>query len=166
MKKKDEENNIFSVFNGLDKIINIVSDMVENDKKEVNVSGDIVPDHEKKIVGKYGFNIKLGPESISSPNQIKTFNDMFDKKFDAPKTVEPVTDIFEEEEMVTIVLELPGVEKEDIGINLNGKSITITAAKNGTSYLKKIVLKFDPDPGTLKENFNNSIYSISVKGRT
>ena len=31
------------IFGGLDKFINLLSDMVDNDKNEVNLSGDIKP---------------------------------------------------------------------------------------------------------------------------
>ena len=112
MKITDNDNgSIFSVFSGLDKFINIVSDMVESEKNEVNISGDMKPDNENKISGRYGFNIKLGPESAGGAPADQAFNNLFVRKDGAPKTVEPVTDVFEEENSATIVAELPGVEK-------------------------------------------------------
>ena len=164
MKTRDDDNaSIFSFFGGLDKLINIVADAVENDKKEVDISGNIGSGNEKKVTGKYGFNIKLGPETISGTERIRNFDDLFDRKGNLPKTTEPVTDIFEDEDGATIVLELPGVNKSEIRLSLNENTMTVAADGSGISYLKRIKLKFPPDPGTLKEDFNNSIYSVYVK---
>jgi len=165
MKKKDDDNSIFSIFSGLDRFIGIMADMVDNEKDEVNVNGDLNSDNEK-VKGKYGFNIRLGPGTVSSPDKKKAFDALFEKKNVPPKTVEPVTDVFEDEDGVMIVAELPGVDRDDIGLNLTGNSVTLTASKNGSCYLKKVELKFSPDPGSVRESFNNSIYSVSLKART
>jgi HSP20 family protein len=163
---KRDEGNIFSIFGGLDKFVNIVSDMVENDKDQVKLSGDLGTNSER-IKGKYGLNIKLGPGAGSSDG-VKDFDKAFDALFEkkaAPKTTEPVTDVFKEEGAVTIVAELPGVDRDDIELSLSDDSVTLSASKNGVTYLKKVMLSFIPDSGTVKENFNNSIYSVSVKAR-
>jgi HSP20 family protein len=164
VKTRDDENSgFFSIFSGLDKFINIVSEAVEHDKKEVSISGDIGSGPEKKIAGKYGINIKLGPEAFSGVEKIKNFDEFFNRKDDLPKTTEPVTDIFEEEDGVTIVAELPGVSENEIMLRLNENIVTVAAEGRGISYLKKIKLKFTPNPDTLIESFSNSIYSVYIK---
>lgn len=165
MKRRDDDDT-FSFFGGLDRFINIVSDMIENDKEQVKLSGDLGTNSEK-IKGKYGLNIKLGPgvgESGGAKDFDKAFDTLFEEKT-ASKTMEPVTDIFEEEGTVTIVAELPGVARDDIVLNFSDGTVTLTALKNGAVYRKKVALKFIPDPGTVRESFNNSIYSVSVKAR-
>jgi len=163
MRNRDNSgNHDFSIFSGLDKIINVVADMVDNNKDEMNINGVIKPDDHKKIVGKYGINIKLGPGDTGDINRMKSFNDLFDKKDDIPKIVIPVTDIFEEKDKITIVAELPGVENEDVVLNLDGNTVTLTAVKNDICYSKKVILKFIPDSNKLKESFNNSIYSVEI----
>lgn len=166
MKNRDEDrSSIFSIFSGLDKIVNVVADMVENNKDEMNINGMIKPDNQKKIIGKYDVNIKLGSIDKDNYNNVKSFNDIFDKNKNTPKIVIPVTDIFEEEDKIIIVSELPGVEIEDIELQFEDNRVTLTAVKKDTCYSKKVALKFIPDSSTIKECLNNSIYSVEIKKR-
>ncbi|MGB8454950.1 MAG: Hsp20/alpha crystallin family protein [Anaerocolumna sp.] len=164
MRNRDEDgNNFFSLFPGLDKFINVVADMVDNEKDEVNIKGDIKPDNQRKITGKYGINIKLGTDGTNSFNDTKSFDKIFTKKENGPKKVVPVTDIFEDEDKVTIVAELPGVEKEDIELNLDENTVSLTASKKDICYTKQVALKFIPDYSSIIESYNNSIYSVMIK---
>ena len=166
MKKDEEHGSFFSLFSGLDKFLGIVSDMVETDKKEVKLSGDIGADGEKKITGKYDFKVKLGPDFADGTGMSRGFDDLFEKKPARPKTAEPAVDIFEDENGITLVAELPGVEKDDIELNLTEGMLTLNASRGEVSYLKKVPLKFSPDPATLQECFSNAIYSVSVRRKT
>ena len=161
--REDDSAGVFSFFGGLDKLLNIVADAVENDKKEVNINGDIGSGGERKITGKYGLNIRLGPEALGGADRFRKFDDLFVIKDDLPKTTEPVTDVFEDDDGATVVLELPGVARSGIRMTLNDNVLTVAAEGSGISYLKKIRLKFSPEPGALKEDFNNSIYSVNIR---
>ncbi|OGO93635.1 MAG: hypothetical protein A2Y17_00820 [Clostridiales bacterium GWF2_38_85] len=158
----NKDNNNFSLFGGFDRLINIISDMVDNDKKEVDIKGDIGPDSQRKVTGKYNFNIKLGPDSKESIEKIKAFDDIFNKKEDPGKTEELNVDIIEYEDKITIISELLGVNRENIQLSLSEKSIELSVLKNGVRYIKKIPLRFIPDPDKTVENFNNSIYSAII----
>lgn len=166
MRNNDDNlNNIFSIFTGtgIDKLINIVADMVDNNKDEMDIKGDIKPDNQHKITGKYGVKIKLGPSGMDNIDNIKDLNTIFNKQESTKKVVVPVTDIFEEKDSVTIVSELPGVLKEDVELEFDGNAVTLNAARNNTSYSKKITLKFTPDLKSVVESFHNSIYSVVIK---
>lgn len=156
MKNRDEshDNNIGSIFKGLDRFINIVADMIEKDENEVDISGTINdPEKNKKIVGKYGVNIKLGGEKFG---ELKNIDKII------PKVIEPMTDVFEEADKVIVVMELPMVVEADINLEINENIITINAASNENRYFKNIKLKFTPMPNSLKAKLNNSIYSIVI----
>lgn len=159
----NDGNNFFSIFPGLDRFIDVMADMVDNNKDEVNLRGNIKPDNKNKLTGKYGINIKLGPDSTDNINEVKSFDQIFTKKENKPKQVEPAADIFEDEDKVTIVVELPGVEKEDIEFSLDGNKVILTAAKKDICYMKQVKLKFTPDYNSIVESFSNSIYSVMIK---
>jgi HSP20 family protein len=160
--RSGDDGNYISIFGGLDKIINMIGNMVDNDKDELNLNGVIKPKGENKITGKYGINVKLGTADASGVERIKSLNDIFDKKENTSKNTEPATDAFEDDEKVTIVVELPGVEKKDIRLVLSGNTVSIGAMGGGVCYSKKVELKFSPDYNSIKENFNNSIYSLEI----
>lgn len=158
---EDESNNFFSIFTGLDKLINVVADMVDKDKDEVNIQGDIKPDN-RKITGKYGFHVKLSPDRLEGISGID-LNNIIKKADNPPKTVAPVTDVFEEEDRIIIVSELPGVEQEDIELNLERNAVIFTAVKKDVCYSKRIELAFVPDYSLVSESFHNSIYSVTIE---
>lgn len=158
MKGSNDGN--FSFFGGLDKILNMVTDMIENDKDEKNIEGTIRND-EHKIAGKYGINIKLGQDTAHNAEKLKTFSGAFSRR-DEPKTEEPVTDIYDEKDKVTIIAQLPGVRAEDIELSVDGDKVTIIAPKNGLCYKKSLMLGFISDGRDIKESFNNSIYCAVI----
>lgn len=53
---------------------------------------------------------------------------------------EPLVDIFQEEDDITVLAELPSVNEEDIYIKADGKSLTITAENATRRYLKIVEL--------------------------
>ena len=69
----------------------------------------------------YGFSVRVGPDGI--PNIQQFGNTKFRKsmaKGDANDIErEPLTDIMETDDQVAITIELPGVEKEDINMQMN-----------------------------------------------
>lgn len=158
----DDKNNFFSLFGGMDKIFNIVSDMVENEKDHVTMSGDIKSEDQKKIVGKYGVNFILGPDKLDGFKNFSSHS-QGNKNDNQPNIIAPMTDIFYEEDNITIVAELPGVKKEDIELHLDQKILTFNASKKDGIYSKRIELDFAPDYQSITENFHNFIYSIVIK---
>ena len=146
---------------GFDRFIDIIADMIEKKQDEMHINGEIKPEN-TKITGKYGFNIKLGPDGMQGINH-GAFDDAFaEKKADTPKTVEPATDLFEEEDKVTLIAQLPGVKAEDVELAVDGYTVTLTAPKKEFCYIKKVRLKFVPEKERIKEDFNNSIYSAEI----
>ena len=159
MKRIDDDryDPLGTVFHGLDKIFNIVSDMVENDKDELNVDGTFNPKGNRDVVGKYGFNIKIGDSVIKSSDRNHT------AKRQGPKSVEPVTDMYEEEDRVLFVIELPGVLQENIRLQTGENFIQVSATGNKVLYEKKINLEFEPMVQNIKTTFSNAIYAIEIK---
>lgn len=156
MRNRDEgrDNNSGLIFKGLDRFINLVADMIENEENEVDIKGAINdPEKNKKVVSKYGVNIKLGGDN---------FGVIKDMEKSIPKVIEPVTDLFEEGDKVIVVMELPLVKEEDINLEINENILSINAVSNENRYSKNIKLKFAPMESSIKAKLNNSIYSIVI----
>lgn len=162
----DRKTNLGSIFKGLDRFINIVADMMENDKNEIDIKGVLNdPDKDKKIVGNYGFNIKLGGDKIEGLEKINTLNSIMNNTNNGiivPKRIEPVTDIFNEEDKIIIVMELSGVLEEDIALEIDENILRISAEGNGNCYSKTVNLEFNPKMEDVTLKLNNSIYSIVI----
>lgn len=163
MKKQDDDNiGLGSIFRGLDKLINIVGDMLENEESEVDIKGALNdPEKSNKVTANYGVNIKIGGENFKGIKDINSFNKMKDS-YNKEKIIEPATDVFDEEERVLIVMELPGVSEEDIKIEVESNILKIKAEVNNNIYIKNVKLSFVPITESITSQLNNSIYSIII----
>lgn len=112
----------------------------------------------------HGFNIRIGPDGKP---QIEEFGNR-PKKVDKDKTIlpeerEPLTDIIEGDDDIYITVEVPGVQKEDIDININDSSIDINVNSPNRKYHKSINLPCSVIQKKSKATYNNGILDIIVK---
>ncbi len=75
-----------------------------------------------------------------------------------------IVDIFDEEECIKIIAELPGVEKKDIKTKVEGSLLTISAKSSFREYYKEVTL-----PCLVKEEiglvYKNGILQIKLEKR-
>jgi HSP20 family protein len=73
---------------------------------------------------------------------------------------EPLVDISITNDQVIIVLEMPGVKKEDLKINASEDSIEVQSTDTKRKYHKTIELPKEVDIESAKSKFNNGILEI------
>jgi len=76
---------------------------------------------------------------------------------------EPLTDIIEGDEDVAVTIELPGVEKENIDLNVQKETLEIKVDTQHRKYHKIIDLPCDVKPKTTKATYKNGILDIVIK---
>lgn len=87
----------------------------------------------------------------------------------APATVEPIEerepiiDIFEEGDKVTVMSELPGVAEKDIDWDVEGDTLTIRASTSERKYYKEIVLPTPVEKKEAESTYRNGILQIKLK---
>ena len=74
---------------------------------------------------------------------------------------EPPADIFDEETYLKVIAELPGIEEEDVEIDLNGTRLVISADTPAHKYRKEIVLPCAP-AGKVERLYRNGILEITL----
>jgi HSP20 family molecular chaperone IbpA len=77
------------------------------------------------------------------------------------KTIEPITDIFNEGELLRIVIEMPGVTMGKIHIAIKGRSLEVSAKENGKRYKKEIPLPWHGK--VAKERYQNGILELVLE---
>jgi HSP20 family protein len=112
----------------------------------------------------HGFNIRIN--SDGKPN-IEEFGHK-PKKIDNGKTIisderEPLTDIIEGDNDVAITIEIPGVNKEDINLNITKSYLDINVDSPNRKYQKSIDLPCIVKPNTSKATYKNGILDIVIK---
>ena len=74
---------------------------------------------------------------------------------------EPLVDVNTTDKEVKVVLEMPGVKKEDIKINAFDGSVDVIANNPQRKYHKTVELPQDADIETVKSTYNNGILEIT-----
>jgi HSP20 family protein len=76
---------------------------------------------------------------------------------------EPLTDVIDEGETIAITMELPGVDKSDINLNMTEEQLEVGVDTELRKYHKRVRLPGKVDPTTTKATFKNGILDVSVR---
>ena len=146
-KKRDEKKSEGGFESGLGGILKGLGDLVEKQGDLSESGGELSRTGEihgagKELKGIYGFTIKSGIGGDGP--RIEPFGNIR-KDRDSGRSVvqevrEPVVDLFEEEDHVSIVAEMPGISVEDVQITVEDDLLTITAAHGEKKYRKEVLL--------------------------
>jgi len=139
------------LFKGIGNLIDLASKLSE---EEVGEKGEIrgLP---KGAKGVYGFSIR----TLAGKPVIDTFGNIREtKKGPVVEEVrEPIVDIFDEEDHILVITELPGVSEEEIKIEVAGDILNLTASDRDRKYAKEILL-----PGKVKKEGMKSVYKNGI----
>src|SRR5438094_9535703 len=105
-----------SLFKGLGDFMDIISELAETEAGKKSQSGEFqVKGMGDKARGVYGFSVRTG---IGGVPQVERFGNI--RKTETGPIVadvrEPLVDIFDEDQEIVIVVELPGVTETDIKV--------------------------------------------------
>lgn len=150
------------LFNGIERLVDLAAELKEAGG-EIKKEGEIDLSHLKKdMKGVFGFSIRtaLGGKPIVEPfgNVRKT-----PKGPIVEEEREPITDVFEEEEEVRVYAEMPGVDAEDIKLDLKGDILDISAQTGDRKYNKEVLLPAKVKPETLTSSYKNGILEVRMK---
>lgn len=151
------------LFEGIEKLIDLASELKEKGG-EIKKEGRIDLGHLKEgMEGVYGFSIKT---VVGGRPVVETFGNI--KKTPEGPTVteerEPLTDVFNEENEVRVIAEIPGVSEDGITVHLKGDILDIFAVGKNRRYYKEILLpaKVKAEE-TLNRVYRNGILEIRLK---
>jgi HSP20 family protein len=128
---------------------------------------DFAGDPSKSFVG--GFSVKVGPDGKPTFN---TFGNKPTVKAPAagasvPSVVtderEPLTDVIDEGKRIAITMEIPGVGREDIDLNMTETELEISVDNERRKYHKTVRLPAKVDPSTTKATYTNGILDVTVQ---
>jgi HSP20 family protein len=112
----------------------------------------------------HGFNIRVGPDG--KPNIEEFGNNRLKTPEGKPSISDergPLTDIIEGDEDVSITLEVPGVEREDIDLKVKERNLEINVDSPYQKYHKVIDLPCNVLPNTTQATYKNGVLDISIK---
>ncbi len=157
-------------------IINkIMKDFLKQTKDFTNF-GKLTPEELMKSLGKYrdkfnlqgpflyGINLSVGPNGKPKISKFGNIQPKMGKREIVKNFREPLTEVMEEGDFVIIVVEMPGINKNDIELKATEYSLTINAESdiNNRKYRKTINLKSAIDPDYAKARYKNGILEIKL----
>lgn len=158
---------------GLSGLINNLSNLAEKSEsfqKNFDINGK---------EGVIDFRIRSGPlkrttarhrgQYIGKPlkKKVGTQQESF-----SPETVEPIVerepivDIFEEEDNVIVMVELPSVAEKDIDWNVEGNTLTIKAGTSNRKYYKEIILPKTVEKKGVESTYRNGILEVKLREKS
>ncbi|MFB6153122.1 MAG: Hsp20/alpha crystallin family protein [Halodesulfurarchaeum sp.] len=69
-------------------------------------------------------------------------------------------DVYEDDDEIRLVADLPGVEKSDISLQCDGEYVTIAASSVNREYDERVPLPARVDPETGKATYNNGVLEV------
>jgi HSP20 family protein len=76
---------------------------------------------------------------------------------------EPLTDLIECDNSISVTIELPGLEKDDIDLRATSDTLTVTVETPERKYRKEFDLPCEIKPNNIKATYKNGILDITLK---
>jgi len=76
---------------------------------------------------------------------------------------EPLIDVIESGEQVSVIIELPGVKKEHVKIEVLERSLQVDLDDDIKEFHERIVLPCDVLPDSIKASYKNGVLEISMR---
>ncbi len=110
----------------------------------------------------YGYTMTVGPDGRPVVKQYGNVKPGLAPKSD---TREPLVDtlVDDKEKLVKLVAEMPGVEKKDVKIVVDGKIVNIDAENGDKKYHAKVPIQHKVDENSVKASYKNGILEIIFK---
>lgn len=174
-KKKDKEKkegfdidfgigqlSLGGIFKGIEDLVDLASKL-KQEGEEIKKEGEIDLEHLKKgMKGVFGVSIKTG---LGGQTVVESFGNI--KKTAKGPAVEeerePITDVFDEKDEVSIYAEMPGVNESEIKLDLSGDILDISAKSRDRKYHKEILLPCKVKAKTLTSNYKNGVLEVRIK---
>jgi HSP20 family protein len=119
----------------------------------------------KEVKGIYGVTVKVGLGDDRPV--VEPFGNIRQDRASGHTVVqevrEPVVDVFEEEDHVLVVAEMPGVGVEDVHITVEDDLLTFSAERGDKKYRKEVLLPASSTRDKTEVACNNGVVEIKCK---
>ena len=141
----------FDMFGDFDGIFEeMLREMEEMEEQGERVSGPVF----------YGFSMSQRP---GEEPEVREFGNIHPGKgqFEIGER-KPLIDVFENEKTVQVVAEMPGIEKDDVELSIEGRELDIHAKREERKYHETVELPADVDIDSAKATYKNGVLEITL----
>lgn len=151
-----------SLFKGLGGLLDLVSKMAEEGSEEEARSGEVDLGGKAKAV--YGISVRLG---LGGKPVIEQFGNVVTTETgpEVAEVREPLVDVFDEGDHIVVIAELPGVEADDVQVEVKDDILSLAAEGKYRKYSKEVLLPAPVEAETLERSYKNGILEIRMGKR-
>ena len=150
-KRRGSWDDIFGGFEDFDELRKRMDAIMEQFMR-----GQLNPWQEPMI---YGFSMRVGPDG--KPH-VEEFGNATKPMINKEALREPLTDVIEEADKVKVIVELPGVEKDEIKLNTSENTLEIDVDTEHHRFSKEVNLPCNVDPDSANASYKNGVLEISL----
>jgi len=163
--KEPKENGFLGLLGGFGAFIDKLGELAEKGE-QLRKSGEFKSsDPAGKVRGVYGFSVKVGlgnEDDITVEPFGNVHKDEATGKTVVAEVREPMVDIFDEQDHVLIVAEMPGIAEADLILNLKEDILTITAGQGDKKYHKEVLLPSAFPPEKMSHTCRNGVLEVKI----
>jgi HSP20 family protein len=110
----------------------------------------------------YGYTMTVDPDGKPI---VKEYGNAKPELVSAPNTREPIVDtiVDEKEKLVKLVAEMPGVDKSDLKVVVQDKSVNLSAEHGEKKYQVNVPIQYKVDENSAKASYKNGILELVFK---
>jgi len=152
-----------NLFKGIGNFIDLVGQMTEKGEEFVEKTKEFRGEGAlKDLKGVYGFSVKMG---LGGKPAVEPFGNVkaTPKGPVVEEAREPIVDVFEEENEIQILAEMPGVEEQDVELEIKGDILILSAMGSDRKYYKELLLPSQVEPEALSRSHKNGIFEARFK---
>ena len=109
----------------------------------------------------YGYSINIDENGKAEINEFGNIKADSDENLEVTESREPLVDLIDGKNSVTVVIEIPGVEKSDIKIEIKESKLLVSTT-NSKNYYKEIPLESKIISSSARAKYNNGILEIII----
>lgn len=146
-------NPFFDLFSEFDRMDEMMDEMM----KRAFEGMDISKTAKKPLV--YGFSLKVGPDGKP---RIQEFGNMqpTEQKINVRKEREPLVDVIDKGSEYDVLVEMPGVDKDEIQVNATEDSLTVQAPNK---FFKQVSFKEKVNKDEVHATYKNGVLTVTLK---
>ncbi|MDI9379228.1 MAG: Hsp20/alpha crystallin family protein [Candidatus Thermoplasmatota archaeon] len=111
----------------------------------------------------YGYTMYQGPDGVP---HVREFGNAVGEYTPLPAgTREPFTDVTREGDKVHVTVELPGVRKKDIDLEVTDSTLSVSVDTESKKFAKSVALPCDVKSDTAKAEYNNGILEVVMESK-
>ncbi|HEC75882.1 MAG TPA: Hsp20/alpha crystallin family protein [Thermoplasmatales archaeon] len=108
----------------------------------------------------YGWSMRIGPDG--KPH-FQEFGNVPTKTGIHGEMREPLVDVIESDDKISVTAEVPGVKKEDIDLEITENTLRIKVDTESRKYFKEVELPSEVDADSAKATYQNGVLDVELK---